>query len=379
MSPLAGKLNLLVVVAGLGIGGAEVIIQHLVRTLDRQKFKTTIACIKTIGAIGEALIAEGFDVVSLGNPANPKHGYTDFLKLYQLIRSRHIDIVHSHSTDAFFDSAVCRLLRPRLKLVHTFHFGNYPHRNARSMWLERQGAKFATLLIAVGEVQRGQIVRAFGFRPGRVRLVRNGVAPAPRHDGVEFRRRIGAMEKLIIGVTATMIEQKGLFDFLDVASRFHHRSDELRFVVVGDGALRPQLEARRRALGLEKLVEFVGWIPHAREKALPAFDVFFQPSLWEAMSIALLEAMAAARPVVVSNVGEAVHIVDDGVTGLLVKPRDVEGMVLALCRLIDNPELRHRMGRLASQKVASTFSVDAMARSYEAIYAEASQGSPSNR
>ncbi len=121
------KMNLLILVAGLGIGGAEVVIKHLVHALDRRRFNVTVCCIKTAGMIGEELIRDGVEVVVLAEPGRQKPDYLTFIKLRRLIRAKRIDIVHSHTTDALADAAVCRLLMPRLKLVHTFHFGNYPH------------------------------------------------------------------------------------------------------------------------------------------------------------------------------------------------------------------------------------------------------------
>ncbi len=379
MNPAPGKINLLIVAAGLGIGGAEVVIQRLAQAIDRGRFNVTVCCIKVLGPIGEKLAADGVDVVVLADPAMPKHGFAAFLKLLRLIRARRIDVVHTHTTDALFDAALCRLLSRRARLVHTFHFGNYPHRSGSRMLLERIGARVADRLVAVGDVQRAQIMATYRIGPQDIRRVWNGVALATPRAAAEFRRQVGAADRVLIGVTATMIEQKGLFDFLEVARRFRDRSGQVRFVVIGDGRLRPRLEERRRELGLEESVVFTGWLPHANELAVPGFDIFFQPSLWEAMSIALLEAMTAAKPVVATRVGEAPHIVEDGVDGLLVDPGDVDGMTEALRRLVDDPELRGRLGEAAVAKVRRQFTVERMARSYEEIYLGLAQGSPSSR
>jgi glycosyltransferase involved in cell wall biosynthesis len=373
------KINLMIVAAGLGIGGAEVVIQRLAESFDRERFNLTICCIKMLGPVGEKLAAQGLDIIVLSDPGEPKHGYLTFLKLLKLIRARRIDVIHTHTSDALFDAGLCRLLERRVRLVHTFHFGNYPHRSGSRKWFERIGSLFADRLVAVGDAQRQQIIAAFGFRPDAVTRVWNGVAPSQGRDLEAFRARVGATERILIGVTATFIEQKGLFEFLEVASRLRDQASRVRFVIVGEGELRPRLESRRRELGLDEMVVLTGWMPHANECALPAFDIFFQPSLWEAMSIALLEAMAAAKPVVATRVGEAPHIIEDGVDGLLVQPRDVDGMVAALRRLIDDREFRRRLGDAASTKVATHFTVERMWHSYQAVYLDLVQGRPSSR
>lgn len=379
MSQPPDKINLMIVAAGLGIGGAEVVIQRLAESLDRERFNLTICCLKMLGPIGEALAGQGHEILVLADPANPKHGLLTFLKLRKLIRSRRIDVVHTHTSDALLDAGLCRLLDRRMRLVHTFHFGNYPHRSGSRKWLERIGSRFADQLVAVGDTQRQQILATYGFRPEGITRVWNGVARPQGRDLESFRARAGATDRILIGVTATFIEQKGLFDFLEVAGKFRGKASKVRFVIVGEGELRPRLEARRRELGLEEMVVLTGWMPHANECALPAFDIFFQPSLWEAMSIALLEAMAAAKPVVATEVGEAPHIIDHGVDGLLVKPRDVEGMAAALHRLIEDAEYRGRIGAAALAKVATHFTVERMSRSYQDLYQGLVQGRPSSR
>ncbi len=362
------KVNLLVAVAGLGIGGAEVVIQRLVQTIDRSLFNVTICCIKGRGLIGDQLVRDGFDVVVLPAQDTRRVNYLRFISLYRLILQRRIDVVHTHSVDALVDAATCKLLRSRLKLIHTFHFGNYPHVSKRILWMERICSRLASRLIAVGEVQRQQLRSTYGFRESAIEKVSNGVLFLPPADGREFRDRLGVKDHVLVGTTATLIEQKGLFDLLSVAHEFRHEADKVRFVVIGDGPLRSKLEARRDELGLTEIVTFAGWIANAAHTALPAFDVFFQPSLWEAMSIAVLEAMAAGKPVVATRVGENGHLIAEEVDGLLVRPRDIAGMAQAIRRLVARPELRRLLGENAVRKVTQQFTIEKMTRAYERVY-----------
>jgi glycosyltransferase involved in cell wall biosynthesis len=259
-------------------------------------------------------------------------------------------------------------MMPRLRIIHTFHFGNYPNLGKRRMWMERVSSRLATRLVAVGESQRAQIRAAYGFREDRIGMVRNGVALASPKPGDAFRARIGAGDRVIVGTVATLTEQKGLRDLIAVAERLTEHRDRLRFVVVGDGRLRAELEAMRRARGLDDLVIFAGWVPAAAEVAVPAFDIFFQPSLWEAMSVAVLEAMAASKPVVATRVGENPYIIDHGVDGMLVNAGDIEGMAGTISGLVSSPELRRRLGSAGARKVADQFTIGHMTRAYEQMY-----------
>lgn len=361
------KINLLIAVEGLGIGGAEVVIQRLAQTLDRSRFNLVICCLKDQGAIGEELARDGVEIVVLRDPSDTRVDYFTFLKLRKLIREKRIDVVHTHTADALAEAALCKLLSPRIKLIHTFHFGNYPHRRNPELWMERLFSRVANRLLAVGEVQRQQLRRVFGFGDRAVGRVWNGVnfsAPKPANLA-----EAGAKRPLLVGTIATLIEQKGLFDLLAVAKRVSEKRNDIRFVIVGEGALRPRLEAMRKEMGLDDVVTLAGWVKDAARVTLPTFDIFFQPSLWEAMSIALLEAMAAARPIVTTRVGENPHVIEDGVDGLIVEPKDIDGMAAALRRLADDPELRARMGSAAARKAERQFTVEHMTRAYEEIYA----------
>lgn len=365
------KINLMIAVAGLGFGGAEVVIEHLVRTLDPRRFNVTICCIKTAGPIGEALRREGFDVVVLMPPGRTRTDYFTFLRMRRLTRERRIDVIHSHTTDSLADAAICHLLSPRLKLLHTFHFGNYPHLEPSQRKLERIFSRFASRLVAVGEVQRRQILATYGFPESRLGRVWNGVPLSDVTPTGEFRAGLGVGgDEILIGTVATLIRQKGLDDLLAAAQRLRESGRRARFVVVGDGYLRAELEQRRSELGLGDTVTFAGWVKDASRRAVPEFDVFFQPSLWEAMSIAVLEAMAAGRPVVATRVGENPHVLTDGADGLLVEPRHVTAMADGLARLVDDAGLRQRLGAAARATVARRFAVEHMTHEYERIYAE---------
>lgn len=366
----ARKVNVLIAVAGLGIGGAEVVIQNLVRTIDRSRFKVTVGCIKAAGPIGEELRRDGFDIQVLSRNGYEEPEYLTFLRMRRLLKQRRIEVIHSHTTDALADAAVCRLLSPSVKLVHTFHFGNYPHLPKRQLQIERVFARFASRLVAVSEIQRAQVIAALGLRPSDIGRVWNGVPFGPVRANGSFRNSVGTADRVLIGTVATMIRQKGLPDLLAVARKLRESGRRVRFVVLGDGIMRGELEDLRRQLGVEDTVVFTGWVKGASTVAVPEFDIFFQPSLWEAMSIAVLEAMAASVPVVATRVGENPYIIEHEKDGLLVEPRDVDGMARELARLVDDAAMRRRLGVAGSKKVSMQFTVEHMTRAYERIYQE---------
>ncbi len=365
--PHSDRINLLLLTTGLGLGGAEVVVRDLARALDRDRFNVSICCLTVLGPIGRELAAEGIDISVLGSPQ--KVDYLAGLKLRRFVRDKQIDVIHSHTTHALADAGLCRVLSPGVRLVHTFHFGNYPHRPARELWIERIASRLADRLVAVGKVQREQITSVFALSDTAIEVIRNGVSlPKSRAGEPAFRQGLGAASGILVGTICTLIPQKGLFDLLAVARQVRDARSDVQFVVVGEGMLRPELLKKRSELGLDDVVSFPGWMENAAERALPTFDIYFQPSLWEAMSISILEAMVAAKPVVSTLVGEAPQFIEQDRDGQLFAPGDINAMSSAIVRLASDPDRRTRIGEAAAAKATSQYTLDHAVRAHEDLY-----------
>jgi glycosyltransferase involved in cell wall biosynthesis len=363
------KANILLLTSVLGIGGAEIVIRDLARHLDRDRFNVSVCCLKALGLTGTELVAEGVDISVLPNTDPDRVDYFTALQLRRVLRDKQIDVVHSHTTHALVDAAVCRCLSRSVKVVHTFHFGNYPNQPGRTLLMEGVSSRFVDRLVAVGQVQREQIKQTYRLSDRAISAVRNGVhLPASPSGDPAFRRSIGAEGKLLVGTISHLCPQKGLHDLLSIARRVRDARNDVHFVLVGGGDLRGELEQHRHDLGLDRTVTLTGLLTHAASRALPSFDIYLQPSLWEAMSISILEAMAAGKSVVSTEVGEAPHLIEHGTDGFLYKPRDVEGMASAILMLAQDTLLRRMTGEAAARKVAQQFTVDHMTRAYEKVY-----------
>jgi len=153
------KVNLMIVASGLGIGGAEIVIRDLALTLDRRLFNVSVCCLTWLGETAETLVRAGVVVTCLSTSGGTRVDYLTSIKLMRLIRAKQIDVLHTHTTHGLVDAGICKLLRPRLKVIHTFHFGNYPHITFHRKWMEGISSRFADCLVAVGNVQREQPIR----------------------------------------------------------------------------------------------------------------------------------------------------------------------------------------------------------------------------
>jgi len=350
-------------------GGAERVIATLAEHLDPTRFAVTVAHLKERGDVGDELAARGVCVVGIPRSRSRLGRYLSFRALGRIVRERRIQLLHSHTTYALTDAALCRVASMgAVRLVHTFHFGNYPHYPGRYVLMERMASKVASHLVAVGQEQRKVIQSLYGIPVAAISTVLNGTDCPPPQPDAEWAGRLAGSGRVVVGTTATFIEQKGLDHLLDVAKILQRDAVPAVFVVTGDGPLRSRLEARRDAMGLHGMVHFAGWKAKAGVTMTPLYDVLLQPSLWEAMSVVVLEAMGASKPIVATDVGDNRHVVEDGVTGFIVQPGDVDAMAARLSALVMSEPLRQRLGSAGRHRYEQHYTARVMTREYEDVY-----------
>jgi glycosyltransferase involved in cell wall biosynthesis len=223
-------------------------------------------------------------------------------------------------------------------------------------------------VVAVGEAQRSAIARAYRLEPSRMTVIRNGVDDARARAVSTEAERIRRGAPLVIGSLSTLIEQKGLDQLLQAARLLVQRGTAFRLVIVGDGHLRQPMETLARDLGLATHVEFLGWMEDAARRVLPHIDIFVQSSLWEAMSIVVLEAMSCARPIVATTVGDNPFVLRDGESGFLVPPRSPQALADRMSQLAGDPALRARLGAEARGDYEQRYTAARMCDDYARLY-----------
>lgn len=354
----------------LHIGGAEGVAACLAEHVDRDRFEMTACYLKENGVVGEKMTAAGVRLVPIPGFRPGRQDRLTSLKLMRLIRQQGIQILHTHDVHGLMDATICRRMVPRLRHIHTFHYGNYPERDRSSARAERICWRSADALVAVGHAQAAAICDLYQIPPDRVRIIWNGVDDPSPSPVDELRERILAAPRPVILSVSTLIEQKGIKQLLLAAQILKAHGQEFRLIIAGHGHLREGLEAQAHALGIAERVEFLGWVPNAASRILSACDVFVQSSLWEAMSVVVLEAMAAARPMVVTRVGDNAHVVVDDECGLLAPPGDAEVLARSLARLLNDAAYAAKLGAAARQRYLAHFTVGPMVSAYEALYSE---------
>lgn len=359
------RLNIMLANGSLFGGGAEHVIVTLARQLRASGHQVTIAVMTNGGDPLQALVADGFEVLS--GIGNERRGlWATSTRLRRVIAERLIDVVHSHDLRSLATVGVCRLQTRAFRHLHTFHFGNYPHVPAKRLWLERVFARTPDQLVAVGNVQRQTLMAALKLPSSRITTIWNGVDGVNQAgEGVLAHQ---SEKTVLIGSVSAFTLQKGLSTLLQAAAILRGRGLRFRILLVGDGPLRHELQSDVTRLGLDDVVEFTGWLPHASRSVLPRLDVFVQSSHWEAMSVVVLEAMAAGCAIIATSVGENPSVLTQDETAIVVSPRDAESLASGLGRLIVDHALRSRLGRAARDAYKNKFTAKAMAEHYITAY-----------
>lgn len=292
-------------------------------------------------------------------------------RLRSLIRERGIDLVHGHSPYPMVGARLA--LHGRCHLVYTEH----------NVWSRYHRATYWANLLTYSRNEHvfavSEHVRLSANLPGALRFLRmppietlhHGPDPvalsAVSPEGV--REELGLPDGvLVVGTVANLKAHKGLDHLLRAAVDVRRAIPDVRFVVVGQGPLQHELREQARELGLNGTVVFTGYREDAPRVAA-AFDVFVLSSLYEGLSIALVEAMALGKPAVVTAVGGLPEVVVDGEHGLVVPPGNPSSLAEGILSLLRDAERRARLGDAARRRVAD-FDIRKAVRRIEEVYEE---------
>lgn len=278
----------------------------------------------------------------------------------RLIRHESYDIVHFHTKRAHAFSLWLGSAAPGKKRVVTRRM-DYPVRRG---WYDRYlYNRRVDGVIAISE-QIAALLVAGGVRREKIRVIHSGVDPEPFAAAAVSR---GDNRAPVIGTAAVLEERKGHRFLLEAAVELKRQGHRLKYRIAGDGSQREKLEQLAQSLGLLQEVEFLGFVSDV-PAFLSSIDIFVLPSLFEGLGVAVLEAMAAARPVVASDTGGLRELVVDGETGLLAAPGDSVSLARAISKLIAERERMRAMGANGRARVEKYFTMEKMARENESYY-----------
>lgn len=371
-----GPVKVAHVVLALNVGGLERVVLRLIERTARDRFTPVVCALQEPGALAEELAR--LDVPLVVVPRRPGLDPGLPVRLAAWLRREGIRLVHTHNPGPHLYGALATGLaraaslagRPGPRLVHTKHGRNYP-RNRRKVLVNQIASALTDRIVAVSDDARAVAIDVERIDPAKVVTILNGVDTdvfRPGEAGAA-RARLGVPASgYHVGCVARLSPEKDHATLLAAFARLREARPDAHLTLIGDGALRPELERQAALLGIAGAVTLAGARGDVAE-VLPAFDVFALASLTEGISLTLIEAAAAGLPIVATRVGGNPEILREGETGLLVPPGDPDALAAALAAMADRAD-RAEMGLRGRARIIERFGVDRMARAYEALYAE---------
>ena len=372
------RIRLLYVAGNFVTGGAERHLLEMWRRLDRTRFDVRIACLRREGAFTPQVEALGLPITDLEvGKLYDVSGVRGLLRLISLVREFRPDVIHGYLFGPnLFAALAGRLCGVSVVAVAKRNVDAFE--TTRQIHVQRIAHRLATHVTAVSEEVAASSV-ALGVPRSRVTVIENGV-DITRFDGRDSSGdglglpadASGAARSPLIGSVGCLAPRKDYGTLLGALAQLRARGVAFRCAIAGDGPDRPALEAEAARLGIAAQVVFLGERRDV-DQLLPAFDLFTLSSREEGIPNALLEAMAAARACVVTDVGGNAEVLQGGVTGWLVPAQDPLALADALAEALRDPAEAARRAHAAREAMQRDRSIDAMVRRHEWFY-EASLG-----
>ena len=382
------RLRVLILIDRLAmVGGAERFARELALYLDPDRFERTVCMTRwserllerpaAVSAF-EALRESGVEL--LGMRRDSWRALTAWRPLIKVLRDRPIDILHTHMFGSnIWGSVVGTLARTPVIVAHeqTWSYEGQPLRRfLDGKVISRRSDAF----ICVSKEDRRRMIEIEGVDPAKIVLVPNAISAPARDDdddgGGDVRAELGLEpDDPVVGTVCVLRPQKALDVLLRAAQLLRAEFPRLRLVIAGNGPERERLEAMTAEIGLDGSVDFLGQrndVP----ALLSAFDVAVSSSDFEGTPLAVMEYMAAAKPIVATRVGGVPELIDHGVNGLLVEPRDPAALAASIAQLLRDRDYGETLGARARERQRKEFDIEAAVRRIERLYEDLYAASP---
>ncbi|MDM1707279.1 glycosyltransferase [Thiopseudomonas alkaliphila] len=354
-------MRVLLVITGLGMGGAEHVVVNLADEL--------VSCghiVKIAYLTGPALVlpkSPDVEVVSIGM-TGAKSFFTALLKLRKIVAAFRPDVVHSHMVHANILSRLVRLTVNIPKLISTAHSKN--EGGKLRMLAYRMTDKLADISTNVSEEAVAEFVAQGAVKPGRMIAVPNGIDTNKFKFNVfardSMRKKLGVNNKKILLAVGRLDPAKDYPNLLQAVFLLKEKRQDFKLFIVGDGALRADLIRRVKELELTEDVEFLG-VRRDVAQLMSAADVFVLSSAWEGFGLVVAEAMACERPVVATDCGGVKEVV--GGMGFTVPIGESDALANSISMVLGmNTTDRLLLGVNARRRIVQEYSLENSIKTY---------------
>jgi sugar transferase (PEP-CTERM/EpsH1 system associated) len=364
------------VIFRLAVGGLENGLVNLVNTMPGEFYRHAIVCMTDHTNFSSRIRRSDVKVYDLHK--RPGKDFRVYLDLWKLFHTLKPDIVHTRNLSAM-EAQLPALLAGvpcRLHAEHGRDVHDIDGSSRKYALLRRLFSPMIDRYIVLSQDLRGYLVEKVHIAPRKITTICNGVdtgrfRPAVSRERPALPDQFAGKDRIVIGTVGRMEPVKDQLNlvhaFIQLAGQYPAGDIQPRLIMIGDGSLR---EPAMQLLSEAGLAD-IACLPGARDnipELLQTMDIFVLPSLAEGISNTVLEAMASGLPVVATDVGGNAELVAHGKTGFLVQRGDPGALAAAVCRYIDDPDLRREHGAAARARCEALFSIEAMMKNYLDVY-----------
>lgn len=362
------------VISDTNIGGAGTVLLTTLYNIDRSRFD-----VKVVLPEGSALIPRldslGFAHITTRGGADKSLDFRAIHEFTRIFKTEKPDIVHTH---AAFSARIAAFMAGVRVRIHTRH-STFAPRPMLTQFPLRNVCGFinntlSTAMVAVSESTKENLT-AMGANPRKIEVIINGAEPLRKVSAEEasaLRSSLGiAEDDFVVGMSARLEEVKGHIYLIEAARILRERGyDKLRVLIIGTGAMEQMLREKTREYGLENCVLFPGFVNDVAPY-IQVMDVIANCSFGtEATSMALIEAMSLAKPAVATDYGGNAFIIENGKNGYIVPQKSASNLAEAIQKLMDTPEKRQDMAKVAYSKYICRLTGKIMTGKLEKLYAD---------
>ena len=367
------RLRIIEMIDKPALGGGQTAVLLLAGGLDPQLFDVAVA-----SGGGGPLVDEARRRGLRHIPFTPGSRFSlrPAAEIARLLEAEKTDILHTHGGYAgLYGRWAARRARTPVR-VHTLHGIHYLHyRNPAlrrlSIWQERFLSRASDALVLVCQSDLALAKRHRLAARESLTVIPNGLDALPavsRPSAPDLRAELGLEQgKPIVGTVARLHRQKGIIHLLRAAPRILGAVPGTRIVVVGDGPLGGELRRRAAAPGLDGRIVFLGEREDARS-IMDLFDVFVLPSLWEGLPFVLVEAAALGKPIVATAVDGVPEVIDDGKTGVLIRPGNADALADAVVSMLSDKPRAANLAAAAKALIPPRFPLRRTIEQHQSLY-----------
>jgi len=363
------SVPILHVISKLPIGGVEKQLFNLLKNYDRTKLTPYVCSLTGIGVIGEMIQKTGVEVIPI-NSLSHTFNLKTINHIRKIIREKNIKIVRSHQYHANLYGRIAARLENVPCIVPSIHNLYTRDKKIHRRVINNILSNYCHKIITVSNAVREDVLRYDSVNPDKILVIHNGI------NLTEYKKNISHNLKnefnfpedtVVLGTIARLSTQKGQKYIINAIPQIIKKNKKIKFLFVGDGEMKDELQAQASALGIREFIHFAGFRKDVKD-ILNVIDIFVFPSLWEGFANSILEAMATEKPIIASDIPPIKEIITHKNNGFIIRKENSSDISDAIIYLLDNPDLMADLARNARKTVEDNFDIKITAQKYTNLF-----------